>query len=148
MRSFFQKKLWIISLATLALAALTILALSLDEVPFNDAQLYAKEQRAELPPISVQAVVDAWTSVPLWNQIVLWSLIGVMIILLGLLLSPEMRKRLLRMFVRMVLTFFGIWYLLKNYGPQLFGLQPFGGTPVEAGQPTNAPPMPEFVPPP
>ena len=147
MRSFFQKKLWIISLATLALVALTLLALSLDEVPFKEAQRYAQEEPAPLPPISIDEVVNLWISVPLWKQILLWSLIAVMVILLGLLLSPEMRKRLLRMLVRMVITFFGVWYLLKNYGLELFGLQAFGGSPVEAGQPTDAAPMPEFVPP-
>lgn len=147
MRSLFQKKLWIILLATLALGALTVLALSLDEVPFNEGQRFGQEETAALPSVSAKDVVDAWVSVPLWKQIVVWALIALMVILVGLLLSPEMRKRLFTMFLRMVLTFLGIWFLLRNYGDSLFGFQTLAGNGGGPGDGANVQPMPVFQPP-
>src|SRR5829696_6450291 len=123
MRSFFQKKLGIILLAALALGSLTVLALSLDQVSFNEAQKFGQEEAESPPPVSFSDVTDAWATVPLWKQIVLWGLITLMVILVSLLLSPEMRKRLFILFIRASFTAFGIYFLLKNYGHQLFGVQ-------------------------
>lgn len=147
MRSFFQKKLWILLLATLALGALTVLALSLDEVPFNEGQHFSSGEAAEPPPVSVQNVTDAWADVPLWKQIVLWGLISLMVLLVGLLLSPELRKKLFTLFFRMAVTAIGIFYFLRLYGDKIFGFQNFGGDGVQAGDGANTQPMPEFSPP-
>jgi hypothetical protein len=147
MRSFFQKKLWIILLATLALGALTVLALSLDEVPFNEGQRFSPRETLELPPVSSEDVTDAWANVPLWKQIVLWGLVSLMVLLVALLLSPELRKRFFRLLFRMAVTALGIYYLLKLYGDQILGLQAFGRNAAQLGDPVNAQPMPTFQPP-
>ena len=147
MRSFFQKKLWIILLATLALGALTVLALSLDEVPFNEGQHFGPRETLELPPVSSEDVTDAWANVPLWKQILLWGLVSLMVLLVGLLLSPELRKRFFRLLFRMAVTALGIYYLLKLYGDRILGLQGFGRNAAQLGDPVNAQPMPTFQPP-
>lgn len=147
MRSFFQKKLWIIFLATLALGALTVLALSLNEVPFNEAQHFGSREATELPPVSAQTVTDAWADVPLWKQIVLWGLVSLMVLLVGLLLSPELRKRLFRLFIRIAVTAIGIFYLMRYYGDQLFNLQQLGNPAGQNGDIANTQPIPTFQPP-
>jgi len=147
MKSFFQKKLWILFLATLALGALTVLALSLDEVPFNEGQHFGQKEAAELPPISAKDVTDAWADIPLWKQIVVWGLVSLMVVLVGLLLSPEMRKRFFRLFFRMAVTMVGTYYVLKLYGDRIFGLQQLGNAAAQQGENANNQPVPTFQPP-
>jgi len=65
--------------------------------------------------------------------------------LIGLLLSPEGRKRLLIMFIRFVFTFWAIYFLLKNYGEQLFNFNFGAGGGAPAG-PEAAAPIPMFEP--
>ncbi len=147
MKTFLQKRLVIIVLAMLALGALTVLAISLDEIPFNEAQHFSQTEATELPPVSVRAMTDAWANVPLWKQIVLWGLVSLMVLLVGLLLSPELRKKLFTLFIRMAVTAIGIFYLLRFYGDRILGLQTFGGNGGQQGDPANTQLMPEFHPP-
>jgi hypothetical protein len=146
MRSFFQKKLWIVLLAILGLGALTVLATSLDHVPFNEAERFGSNEPMQLPPISLRPVTDAMADIPLWKQLVVWGLVTLMVVLIGMLFSPEMRKRLLRLFLRTSLIVLATFFLLKNYGDRLFGFQTFAGS----GGPEDAAiaqPIPEFQPP-
>jgi len=147
MKSFLQKKLAIVLLATLALGALTVLAVSLDEVPFNEAQHFGRDEPAPRPEVSVTDVAGAWLAVPLWKQLVVWGLISLMVILVGLMLSPEMRKQLFRILIRMVATAIGLIFLFRYYGDKLLGLQSLAGLAGQQGDNANTQPMPEFVPP-
>ena len=135
-----------ILLAVLALGALTVLAVSLDQVSFNDAQRFRPEEATPLPPVPDQTLADAWEDISMWRFILVLGLIAMMVILVGLLLSPELRKRIFRLLLRFGFTVFAIYYLLMNYGETLLGFQTFnraGEDPALA----NAPPMPEFQPP-
>ena len=149
MRNFFQRKVWVILLATLALGALTILAVSLDDVSFQEAQRYSREPVNLLPFFdSVNGNSEATTvSVPLWQQIVLWGLVGTLVILAGLLLSPESRKRLYQMFLRVAVTALAMYFLIKNYPETLKNLFNWKQLGNDAASAANAPPMPEFQPP-
>lgn len=146
MRSIFQKKLWIVLLAVLALGSLTVLAVSLDELSFSEAVRFRLPEAERLPPVSVNDVVDMWGDVPLWKHILVWSLLALLVILVGLLLSPELRKRLLLLLIRAGFTVFAIYYLLTNYGQTLFGFQAPGGGRDDAAA-AGAQPMPAFEPP-
>ena len=145
MRSLFQHKLWIILLATLALGALTVLAVSLDEISFGEAQRFRQEEATPLPPVLEASLVDRWEAIPIWKHVVVWSLVAAMIVLVALLLSPEMRKRLFKLLIRFAVTVFAIYYLFTNYGETLFGFQTFDGAGVDSA--ADIPPMPVFEPP-
>ena len=147
MKAFFQRKLWIVLLAALALGALTVLALSLDNVPFNEAQHFARNEPTEASPISARDVTDAWLGVPFWKQVIVWVLIALMILLVAMLLSPDLRKRLLKMLIRAAATAAAIYYLLRYYGPRLFALQQLATDLGHRPPPADAQPMPEFHPP-
>src|SRR5215216_2640882 len=145
MRSLFENKRLVLLLAALALAALTVLAISLNQVPFRGAERFVRGETAETP-YSAEDVVQVWAEVPIWKQLFLWVLIALLVVLVGMLLSPEMRKRMLILFVRMAFTFWGIYFLLKNYGDRLFGFQ----APAPNGMPPGSEgsvPMPVFAPP-
>ena len=147
MKYFFQKKVWVILLATLALGALTVLAVSLDEVSFREAQRYRREPVATLPPITSTKVEQSLESVPIWQYIVMFGLVAVLFILVGLLLSPEQRKRMFRVVFRAAVTAFAFYYFLTHYGDTLLGLQGWGQAGENAAAGANSPPMPVFEPP-
>lgn len=147
MRSFFQRKLGIILLAALALGALTMLAISLDQVSFNEAQRFGQTDVAESPPVTFTDVTDAWGEIPLWKQFVVWSLVALMVVLVSLLLSPELRKRMFILAIRAAFITYGVYFLLKNYGQQIFGLQNMGNGAGGPGEDGNVQPMPTFQPP-
>ena len=142
MRSLFENKRWVILLAILALGALTILAISLNEVPFREGQHFGRRGTSDVQAFP-EDMGQVWVEVPIWKQIVVWVLVGLMVVLIALLLSPEMRRRLLRIFIRVALTLWAIYFLIKKgiFNPNLFG----GGEALP-GQDTVVP-MPVFEPP-
>lgn len=142
MRSLFENKRWVILLAILALGALTILAISLNEVPFREGQHFGRQGTSDVQAFP-EDMGQVWVEVPIWKQIVVWVLVGLMVVLIALLLSPEMRRRLLRIFIRVALTLWAIYFLIKKgiFNPNLFG----GGEALP-GQDTVVP-MPVFEPP-
>lgn len=148
MRSFFQKKLTIALLAVLALGALTVLAISLNDISFEKGQQFGRSDVTPAPVVSIRDMTNAWEEIPAWKLILLWSLIALLVILIGLLLSPQERKRLFVMFIRMVLIFYTALYIIQNYGDRLLAvLEPApvpGGASPEA---VNLQPVPEFQPP-
>jgi uncharacterized protein DUF4129 len=145
MRSLFENKRLVLAFAVLALGALTILAISLNQVPFREGAHFVREESAQLE-LSSEDVSQIWGEVPLWKQLFLWVLLSLLVVLIGLILSPEMRKRFFIMMIRMAVTFWGIYFLLRNYGDQLFGLNPLASQTGEAGTETGPPP-PVFQPP-
>ena len=145
MRSLLKDKRLVLLLAVLALGALTVLAISLNRVHFREAQRYAREE-VELPSFSAAELPQVVVEVPLWKQLLLLGSLLLLIILVGLLLSPEARKRMLVMLIRMGFTFWAIYYFVKNYGANLLGFQTLASSadPASTGEML---PMPEFVPP-
>jgi hypothetical protein len=142
MRSLFENKRWVILLAILALGALTILAISLNDVRFREGQHFGRQGTTDVQSFS-EDMGQVWVDVPIWRQIVVWVLVGLMVVLIALLLSSEMRRRLLRIFIRMALTFWAIYFLIKKgiFNPNLFG----GGEAPPSRD--TVVPMPVFEPP-
>jgi hypothetical protein len=145
MRSLLENKRLILSLAALALVALTVLAVSLNQIPFREAQHFGRREPVE-NPLPADDMTQILVDVPLWKQVLVWVLVIVMVVLIALLLSPEMRKRLLRIIIRVAVTFWAMYFLMKNYGEQLFGWNLARGTEGQASVDSNVP-MPVFQPP-
>ncbi len=145
MRSLLENKRLVLSFAILALGALTILAISLNQVPFQEGERFTREETAQLE-LSADDVSQIWAEVPLWKQLIIWLLISLIVVLIGLILSPEMRKRFFVLMIRMAFTFWGVYFLLKNYGDRLFGLNTLGSPAAQAGPVSGSPP-PVFAPP-
>jgi len=143
MRAFLENKRLILLLAVLALGALTVLAISLNEVPFREGQHFRQEgiRNFEVPSQDLGGEV---IQVPIWQQIVVWALLGLMLVLIALLLSPEARKRMLRILFRVAFTFWAIYFLMKRgiFNFNIMG----GGENLPPGADTTVPP-PVFVPP-
>lgn len=146
MRSFLENKRLILILAALALIALTVLAISLNEIPLRPAQQFSRSEGGSVR-INPQELINAWTEIPWWRQASLWILLLMLVILVGYMLKPELRKLLIRRFIRTALTFWGLFYLFKNYGHMIpaLNLDLANGPPAENGNAGSIEP-PVFVP--
>jgi hypothetical protein len=142
MRAYFQNKRLILLLAVLALGALTVLAISLNEVPFREGQHFG-QQATKTVEFFPEDYGQVWVEIPIWKQILVWGLVGLLVVLIAMLLSPEMRKRLLRILIRVALTVWAFYLLIKKgiIGPNLFG-----GGEAPPSQDTLVP-IPVFEPP-
>ena len=145
MRSLFENKRLVLIFATLALGALTMLATSLSEVPFREGQRFVWGE-AEQAPVPPSVVEPTFVEVPLWQQLLALILLALMVVLIGMLLSPEMRKRMFLLLIRGVLTALGIYYLLKNYGDQLLPFNIQNAAENLASEQSSVP-LPMFQPP-
>ena len=149
MPSFFENKFWIIVLSLLALGALLVLAAGMGSMSFREAQDFGRNEPASTPANPAD-LVRTVLSVPLQTQLVFWFLVVGMFALIAMLLSPEGRRRLLRMLFRAVITYWVLYLFLTRY-PQILSrlgmaFAPSNAdVPVEAG---NSVPPPAFSPPP
>ncbi len=150
MRSIFENKRLVLLLAGLALAALTVLAVSLNGIPFRDAQRFAEPeaQRVEAP---IAPAPQLQTGIPLWKQLLVLGLLILAVVLIGALVSPQFRKRLLWLLVRMAIWGLAIYIVLTNpiissMFSNLFGVKPLNADGLKPGE--SLAPMPVFEPPP
>jgi len=137
----------ILFLSFLALTSLVLLASAIRGMTFRSAQRFSQEE-SEIVRIPVGEVIRGIAEVPLEKQIAFLVLIFLFGALVMLLLSPEMRKRLLRQLFRMAVAVILILYLLKLKPDLLAGL--FPNLALGSGQHSSpaegiAPPV--FVPP-
>jgi hypothetical protein len=145
-RSLLENKRLVLILAALALLALTVLAISLNEVPFRAGQQFSQNSEGG-PRVNPQELINAWIEIPWWRQASLWVLFLLLVILVGYMLPPELRRLLIRRFIRMALTFWGIFYIFKNYGHLIpaLNIDVAEGAPVQNGNGASGE-MPVFVP--
>jgi hypothetical protein len=118
MRSIFQDKRWILLISVLALGALTLLAIGLRDVSFNEAQPFGWKEAASAetaPPDPVESLRE----VSLGSQILVWVSLSLLIVLIGILLSPEGRKRFIRLFIRMAFTYWALYFFFTRYGDSI-----------------------------
>jgi len=149
MRSFFQNKIWILLLSILTLGALTVLAIGLRDVPFRAAQPIGRND-AESANGPRPELTDLFDDVSLESQYLFWGAITLLVALVGLLLSPQGRKFLIRLFLRVFFTYWLIYFLLTNYGDRLVSMINFDlgifNLNQQQDKSSNVPP-PVFVPP-
>ena len=119
MRSLFENKRLVLVFSILALGALTVLAIGLSDVPFRGAQTFRREEDARALGAVPQNLINSMVDIPLWQQISLWLLILIMIVLISALLSPELRKRLILIIIRVGITYWAFYIVFKRYREML-----------------------------
>lgn len=151
MRKRFEDKRWGLALAFFALVSLVLLVGALQTMDFRPAQpIGSSDSNArsiDLSPVA-ELLTDA-AEVPFWNQVIFWGGLFVIVLLISSLLSPELRKKLIKTFIRYASFTIIFLYLIKKNPDILAGLflklQPLG-------EPTNTLtgdeiPQPVFRPP-
>lgn len=121
MRSLFEDRRWVLAASVLALVALTVLAVGLQEVSFRDAQPFL---RRDVQPngTGVPPPAEGLPSVPLQSQFIFWGALLLLVALIGVLLSPEMRKRMFRLFFRAAFTYWALYFIFTRYGDAISSL--------------------------
>jgi hypothetical protein len=147
MRSIFTNKYWIMLVSVLALGALMGLAVGLENIPFRDGQAFGRSE-ARTPRPNPIDLINAVMSIPLKTQLGIWILFVLLFVFIGMLMSPEMRKRLIKIAIRVAITYWALWILFTRYRDVLaqigLNLAPLGETP---NVPSNGEPTPVFTPP-
>ena len=147
MRSLFENKRLTLVVSILALGALTVLAIGLNDVPFRAAHSFSREVASDptsILPIATDSEIDSRA----WLQMSVLTLVICMVILVGALLSPELRKRLFLIMIRVGFMYWALYILFTRYREFLpgMGLDLLGAERVPGSSSTGEP-VPQFMPP-
>lgn len=115
MRCLFASKSWVLLISLLALAALAILASSLGDISFRDAQPIGRNNPGAVG-LAARGMLEAWKAIPIWLQVGVWLALTFLVILIGMMLSPEARKLLFRALLRIAITYWVLFFLFTRYG--------------------------------
>lgn len=146
MNHIFRNRQWIAVISTAALAALSALAVGLHDVSFRPGTVMGARDSATIR-IAVARVVREIQDVVWWEQLMLWGLLFTIVLLIGALLSPEGRRRLIQGFARFAAIFWGIYILMKYRGDLLFNLAQGPQLKGPIDESVGAAPVPVFDPP-
>lgn len=145
MRRFLNQKRFILFLSALSLATLVLLASGLHNIEFREGRALGRGE-AETVRFSIDRALQAITKVPAWKQFIFWVVLFLLVLLVSAILSPEVRKRLIRSFIGFALSTWAIVYLLENNLLTLPDLTQ--GAAARTGDAAEeAPPFPVFAPP-
>jgi hypothetical protein len=147
MRTIFQRKLRNVILSVITLTALTLLAIGLKDFTFRPTLQFQQKDGRQVQITAIKEIVDQIVAVPFQTHLMMWGMLLLIVILVGFLLSPSLRKQLLRAFLRTAVIGLVLIYLLQN--DKLLPLKNMQFTP-EAGENLNntgLPAPPVFQPP-
>jgi hypothetical protein len=113
MKSLLARRNLFLILIVLALLALVALAAGLHDVHFAEPLKFGSNESKPVD-ISFNTVFEQLADVPLWKQIVFCVEMFFLILFVSALLTPKMRKWLLRLFLRLTIIGLAIMYLIKN----------------------------------
>jgi hypothetical protein len=117
MRSRFEDKRWGLVLAFLALVSLFLLVGALRTMDFRPAQPIGSSRDSNARSIDISTIVSLLgeaAEVPFWRQIAFWSGLFLIVLLISSLLSPELRKQLIKTFLRFASFAIILLYVIKN----------------------------------
>jgi len=148
MKKYFNSRTSKLVVGTVTLMVLAYLAAALGNLEFAPARSYQVSQAAGSSTGEIML-----PAIPLWQQILFWVLIMIMLIAVFAILAPKERKRLVKRLGNITLIILLLAYLGLKYGSE--ALQPapepgvaeeMGGMPSQlAGTPAGQPQ--EFLPP-
>lgn len=116
--------------ACLALLMLVFLAAGLGNLHFQPGRPISLGE-SETIHLSFEGIAEEISNIPIWDQVVFWGLVFLMVIIVSLLLSPELRKRIIVFFLRFVLFAVALFYILKKFSTTFMELDSEETTAVE-----------------
>ena len=145
---FLAHKKWVLVLSMISLVGLTWLAIGLRHFEFTPVQRLGSYQSMTIR-LSLDKVIMEIEGIPAWKQALFWGLLFIIVLLISSLLSAELRKRLLRAFIRFA-AFVAIFLYIIRHNPDLLGVLDIFGSAAGAGNPASGStilPPPVFQPP-
>jgi hypothetical protein len=150
MQKLLQDGRMIILPALLALSSLILLAGSLDDLEFRSGERIGGAPAGETGvSIKLGQVIARMAEVPLWKQALAWIAVFVFMLLVSSLLTPELRKQLIRDFLRVSAVVLAVFFLARG-NPEIFTsfLDPLSQSGrLGAAQPQAGAARPVFEPP-
>lgn len=101
-------------ISVIALTALTFLSMGLKDLAFLPAVRFRQKEVEQIQLTAVREIVNQLVQVPLWKYALVWGVIIVVMVFLASLLSAELRKLIIRVFLRSAIIFLVIIYLLQS----------------------------------
>jgi hypothetical protein len=114
LKKFFDHKIWVVLAAGLAVLILVFLATGLGNIQFQPGRPLSLGESTTIQ-LSFDEIAGDISTIPVWDQVVFLSLTFLLIIIISLFLSPEMRKRIIMFFLRFVLFAVVLFYILKKF---------------------------------
>jgi hypothetical protein len=142
-----NRRLFLLALCFIIIAAVVALASSLHEVHFEPGRSVPMETTSvSAPPVSP---TEAISQTPLWKILLFWLALVINMVLFFFLMPKELRKRVLRQMISMALTIFAVLMALHY---RLIDLPFLKQPPVESppqitGGGNATEPLPAFQPP-
>jgi hypothetical protein len=131
----------------LAILALVLLAAGLRDVSFSEPRQFSRAE-SESISFSVAALVEGLASIPRWKQVLFWVGVYLLVLIVTSILSPELRKKLLRAIFRLAVLCLLLLYVVQNrerFG--LANLEPLDLSDSQFTAPVLDLPPPVFSPP-
>ena len=125
MRSLLDNKRLVVLISMLTLGVMVWLAQGLHDLPFREGQTFAVGTE-RLRAIPIQNI-GSMTGVPLEMIISMWTIVACVVVLIGLLLTPEWRKRFFRIVIRVGLTYWALFIVFTRVREMLAEM---GGNPI------------------
>ena len=145
LRRLFAQKWVILVVSLVATTMMILLATGLHDVQFEPGRSLGRAESRTVQ-VSIDQVLQEVARVPLWKRMTYWLLLFVLVLLISALMTPEGRKRLIRMFLVFAASFWAIFYLLENKLLTLPDLT-MGAGDEAAATLDEIPPLPIFTPP-
>lgn len=147
MRTIFEQKRVLILTSLISLGALIVLSVGLRDIPFRDAQSFEQDQIRDYRHVPL-TIITSIMEIPFATQLAMWAIFLLMFVFIGLLLSPEMRKRLIKIAIRTAIIYWALYILFTRYQEMLTQLA-LNLNPANASDSASGTvPIPEFAPPP
>lgn len=150
MRSLFENKRLVIAISVLTLGVLVLLARGLHDIPFREGQSFVQE-RTRLRDVPI-LIANTITSIPIQAQVSMWVVVLCIMVLIGMFMNAEWRKRLIRIAIRVGVTYWALYIVFTRYREMLIdmGVDPDALARNEiasaaAGDPPPAFASPQFI---
>ena len=143
-----MQRFWALTLAFFALVSLVLLAGALRDANFLPSRPISgvEGERISIDLTSLKDSLIEASDIPLWKQAIFFGVIFLFLSLIAFLLTPELRKKLFLMLLRLLAAVLMVYYLLKIKPDILTNLLQVGQLgQVAETMPEGAPPV--FEPP-
>jgi len=142
MKSLLARRNIFLALSALAILALVVLASGLRDVSFAEPRQFSRAESENIS-FSVAALVEGLASIPRWKQMLFWVGVYLIGLIVTSILSPELRKKLLRAVFRLGVLTLLLLYVVQNR--ERFGLANL--EPLNLGDSQITPPNFDLTPP-
>jgi len=147
MRNFFKSRVWIALLAVIGLTALVMLASGLRDVSFHGGEALGV-QEVEATGKPVVQFINSLEGMPLWKALLIWAILLLIFVLLSLMLSPALRRQMVKIFLRLSAVGFVLFLLFRYFRDAFSNMSiPDPAAAVKQG-PQGEVTVPVFEPPP